>query len=627
MRNKKDKKIHKTLNKVLKPVESIYTHIKNMLEKGRKKAPYIFEEVESVLKSHLVSMETGKKFQNEPDFDRFSDIITSGIIKKLPNIDEKKLKKIIKDESSNSFLDMLTRGLGSETEKDYTKIKKEKLFKRILIANRGEIALRVIRACRELGIEVVQIYTKPDAKSLAVKFADRSIKIGNDASSYLNMNRIIKVAKKLKVDAIHPGYGFLAENAEFAKLCKDNKIKFIGPSYKAILAMGDKINAKKLIRNADVPVLEGTDKAVNDINKGKEIAKDIGFPIIIKAAAGGGGKGMRIVEREDDFLTNFQSCQAEAESAFKNKKVFIEKYVVDPRHIEFQVLVDRKGHIIHFFERDCSIQRRHQKLIEEAPSIELNDKMRVKMGKAAIKVASTIEYEGAGTVEFLIDKKGDFYFMEMNTRIQVEHGITEMITGIDLVKEQIKIAAGAELTYEQEDIKIYGWAIECRINAECTHDGFCPATGVISNYLPPGGPGIRVSSSCHVGQEVSPHYDPLLAKLMCHGKTREEAIERTKRALNEFIIEGVDTTIPFHKVVLNNKSFLKGDITTSFIDKEKIMEDIKKEYGMRKKVLSKEEKAIIITTAVSEYMKKKNRYNDKNCAWVQNARQEAVFQE
>ena len=595
----------------------------------KKKAPHVFEEIESVFKSHLISIETGRRLQTNMDFDKFSDVITERIVKKLPNIDERAINKIVKDKSLNSFLDMLTRGLGSSIveEVDYTKIKKEKLFKRILIANRGEIALRVIRACRELGIETVQVYTKQDAKSLAVRFSDKSVRLGNDAKAYLDMNKIIKIAQKLKVDAIHPGYGFLAENAEFAKLCKKNKIKFIGPSYEAISAMGDKINAKNIIKKAGVDVLGGMNKLIADIKEGKEIAKKVGFPVIIKAAAGGGGKGMRIVERDDDFQESFNACQIEAEAAFNDNRVFIEKYIVEPKHIEFQILADDKGNVIHLGERDCSIQRRHQKLLEEAPSPVLDDDLRKRMGNAALRVASAIRYEGAGTVEFLLDKKGNFYFMEMNTRIQVEHGITEMITGIDLVKEQIKVAAGAELAYKQEDINIDKWAIECRINAECPWDGFCPSTGTVTNYLPPGGPGIRVCSSCHQGQEINPHYDSLLAKLICGGKTREEAIERTKRALDEFIIEGVDTTIPFHKTVLSNNAFLKGDIDTSFIEKNEIMEQLKREYKQKKKVLTKDEKAIVITTAVSEYLKKKNRFNDKNSAWVQTARQEAVMNE
>ncbi|MBS3135778.1 acetyl-CoA carboxylase biotin carboxylase subunit [Candidatus Woesearchaeota archaeon] len=498
------------------------------------------------------------------------------------------------------------------------------MFKKILIANRGEIALRVIRACREMGISTVQVYTKPDAKSLSVKFADKSVKLGNEASAYLDMHKIIKIAKKLKVDAIHPGYGFLSENADFAKLCKENKVKFIGPSHKIITAMGDKVNARKLVKKEGIPALEGTDHVIVDAIKGMEIAKSIGFPVIIKAAAGGGGRGMRVVKNEAEFESCFAACQAEAESSFKNKDVFIEKYLLDPRHIEFQILADSKGNVIHLGERDCSIQRRHQKLLEEAPSPAMNPELRERMGEAALKIAKAIGYEGAGTIEFLLDNANNFHFIEMNTRIQVEHGITEMITGIDLVREQIKIAAGGELSRTQADVEISGWAIECRINAECPTDGFCPVTGTIVNYLPPGGPGIRVCSSCHAGQEVNPHYDSMLAKLMCWGETRTEAMDKMQRALNEFIIEGIDTTIPFHRVVLTTPAFIKGDITTSFIEKNHIMERVKKES--KKKILTKEEKAVIITTAVSGYMNK-NRFNDKQGAWVKAARQEAVFQE
>ena len=398
------KKIARIINNSLRPIESTYNFLKRTVQKGRNKIPYVFNEIESILKSHLISIETSRKLKDNPDFDKLTDIITSGLASKIAYVDENKLMQIVKDKSSTSFLDMLTKGLGDDVEKDYTKIKKEKLFKRVLIANRGEIALRIIRACRELGIETVQVYTKQDAKSLSVKFADKAIKLGNKSSEYLNMNKIVKVAKKLKVDAIHPGYGFLAENAEFAKLCKENKIKFIGPSYDAIRAMGDKVNAKKLIRKAGVLVLEGTEKAIHDINKGKESAKKMGFPVIIKAAAGGGGKGMRIVEKEEDFEESFKSCQAEAESAFKNKDVFIEKYVVEPKHVEFQILADKRGNVIHLGERDCSIQRRYQKLIEEAPSTSLNKELRERMGGAALTVMSVIKYEGAGTVEFLIDK-------------------------------------------------------------------------------------------------------------------------------------------------------------------------------------------------------------------------------
>jgi len=623
MTNKK--RVVNAVNKTLKHFENMYYSVKKGVLTARRKAPYLFNEIENILKSHFISLEDSKQLLTDPDFKKFNEIVASQVSGRLPNVDEKKIRSIVKDRSSASFLDLLTRGLGKEEEKDYTKIKKDKLFKKVLVSNRGEIAVRIIRACRELGIETVQVYTSTDSKSLAVKFADKSIKLGNKASDYLNMKKIIKIANRVKADAIHPGYGFLAENADFARLCKQNQIKFIGPSYSAILAMGDKINAKKLIKSAGVHVLEGTDKAIKDVDEGKKIAEEMDYPIIIKATAGGGGKGMRIVTSEEEFEASFNACQAEAESAFKNKEVFIEKYIDEPRHVEFQILTDRKGNVIHLGERDCSIQRRHQKLVEEAPSVALTNNLREEMGIAALKVASAIKYEGAGTVEFLIDSKGEFYFMEMNTRIQVEHGVTEMITGIDLVKEQVKIAAGAELTYKQEDIKFDGWAIECRINAECPEDGFCPDTGTIANYLPPGGPGIRVCSSCHQGQEVSPHYDSLLAKLICHGNTREEAIDRMNRALNEFIIEGVETTIPFHKAVLNNPEFIKGNITTSFIDNNQIMDQIKKES--KKKPLSKDEKAIIITTVVSEYVKSKDRFNDKNNAWVQTSRQEAILKD
>ncbi len=623
----KNKKITTLINESLKPIERGYRKAKKALKKARTKAPLLFHQIEGVLREHLISIESGKSMRKDPNFKIFSDTITEGIVKQIPYVDEKKLKEIVNDKSSNSFLDMITVGLGDTTQRDYTKLKKGKMFKKILIANRGEIALRVIRACRELGVASLQVYTKPDAKSLAVKFADEAVKLGNDASDYLDMKKIIAAAKKKNADAIHPGYGFLAENAEFAKLCKQNKIKFIGPSDKAILAMGDKINAKKIIKESGVPALEGTNKAIDSVSEGKSIASSIGFPVIIKASAGGGGRGMRIVQKEAEFEKAFLACQTEAENAFKNKDVFVEKYIENPRHIEFQILADRKGKVIHLGERDCSIQRRHQKLVEEAPSPAVDTALREKMGEAALKVASAIKYEGAGTVEFLLDSKKNFYFMEMNTRIQVEHGVTEMITGIDLVKEQIKIAAGAELSHTQNEVQIEGWAIECRINAECPYDDFCPETGVVVNYLPPGGPGIRVCSSCQQGQEVSPHYDSLLAKLMCHGKTRAEAIDRTKRALEEFIIEGIETTIPFHKAVLSNAAFAKGKVTTAFIEKEKIIDTVKREFNTRKKAMSKEEKAIVITTAVAEYMKKKNRFNDKQGAWVQAARQEAVFNE
>jgi len=620
------KKLAGFINAFLEPLNDMYQATKRGVLTVKRKLPAVYNEIESVIKSQFISFNVSKEIRKRPGFEALGEVIATEMANKLPNLGERKIKQLLQDKESNTFLETLTRGLGGVEEREFTKLRKERLFKRILIANRGEIAVRIIRACRELGVESLQVYTKQDAKSLAVKFADKSIKLGDEAADYLDMEKIIKVAKKYDVDAIHPGYGFLAENAEFSRLCKKNKIKFIGPSYEAILAMGDKINAKNLLKDSGVPILEGTDKPIVNFDEGKAVAEQIGFPVIIKAAAGGGGKGMRIVRKKEEFEPFFNACQTEALSAFKSKDVFIEKYVEDPKHIEFQILADRHNHTIHLGERDCSIQRRHQKLIEEAPSPAVSEEMREKMGQAALKAVSAVKYEGAGTVEFLLDKEGKFYFIEMNTRIQVEHGITELTTGIDLVKEQIKIAAGAKLTLKQEDISIQGWAIECRINAECPMEGFCPVTGTVVNYLPPGGPGIRVCSSCHSGQEVSPHYDSLLAKLMCWGKTRQEAVDRMKRALNEFMIDGVDTTIPFHKTVLSSKAFLKADITTSFIEKNRIMEKVIKDHKKRRS-LSKEERAIIISTAVGEYVRKRARFNDKNSAWTQTARQEAVFNE
>ncbi|MBW2984201.1 acetyl-CoA carboxylase biotin carboxylase subunit [Candidatus Woesearchaeota archaeon] len=523
---------------------------------------------------------------------------------------------------------MLTRGLGGtiEREKDYTTLSKERLFKKVLIANRGEIALRIIRACKELGINTVTIYSDSDKNSLAAKFSDKAYCIGSN-NGYLDVNKIIRIAKKAKVDAIHPGYGFLAENAGFARLCQKNKIKFIGPSVKAINTMGNKVIAKDAILKAGIPAIPGTTRAVKDVDTCLRITNRIGYPVIIKAAAGGGGKGMRIVRSDEELEKAFKSAEAEAEASFGNKDLYIEKYFDDPRHIEFQILADKHGNVVHLGERDCSIQRRHQKLIEEAPSPALNKSLREKMGAIAVRVAKIAGYEGAGTVEFLIDDDKNFYFMEMNTRIQVEHGITEMITGVDLVKEQIKIASGAKLTFTQDDIKIGGWAIECRINAEDPSDNFTPSIGSVASYLPPGGPGIRVCSSCHSGHIVSPHYDSLIAKLMCGGRNRNEAINRTKRALSEFIIEGIDTTIPFHKEVLVNKEFVKGNATTSFIEKNKILDRIKKQR--KKKRMTNGKKTLIIATAASEYMSKK--YNGSKSSklnpWVIAGRQELMSDE
>ncbi|MBN4048986.1 acetyl-CoA carboxylase biotin carboxylase subunit [archaeon AH-315-M20] len=522
---------------------------------------------------------------------------------------------------------MLTKGLSvtSIREKEYTVLPKEKKFNRVLIANRGEIALRIIRACRELGIETILVYSKPDKDTLAVKFADKSCFIGNEVS-YLDIDKIIDIAKKTKVDAIHPGYGFLAENANFAKLCEKNKIKFIGPSSKVIELLGHKVKAKKTTHKAKVPVIEGIQTVLKDKKHAIKTAKSIGFPVMIKAAAGGGGKGMRIVKSKEDMEKAYEGAEAEALLSFKDKTLYMEKYMEEPRHIEFQILADQYDNLVHLGERDCSIQRKHQKLVEEAPSPAIDDNLREKMGDAAVRVVKAAKYEGAGTVEFLMDKNNNFYFIEMNTRIQVEHGVTEMITGVDLVKEQIKIASGGKLAFNQEDIKLEGYAIECRVNAEDPLEDFVPSTGTIINYLPPGGPGIRVNSICHSGYKVLPHYDSLLSLLICHGNSRQEAIFRMRMALYEYLIEGVKTTIPFHLAVLHNKNFLRGDVTTGFIEKNKILECVKDYCWKKEKDLTDEQKVIIVTTAVSKYIEKKNG-NNKTSAWVQAGRQELMEQE
>ncbi|MBW2976302.1 acetyl-CoA carboxylase biotin carboxylase subunit [Candidatus Woesearchaeota archaeon] len=496
----------------------------------------------------------------------------------------------------------------------------EKEFKRILIANRGEIALRVIRACRELGIETVIVYSKPDKGTLAVKFADKAHYLG-PVISYLDVNKIISIAKKAKADAIHPGYGFLAENVQFAKLCEKNKIKFIGPSSRTIELLGDKVRARKTMLKAGVPIIEGTTIALKNKKHAFKVAKKLGFPIIVKAAAGGGGKGMRMIKSEDELGAAYESAEAEAYLSFRNKTLYMEKYVEEPKHIEFQILADQYGNVVHLGERDCSIQRKHQKLVEESPSPAISNDLREKMGEAAIKAVSAAKYEGAGTVEFLLDKNKNFYFMEMNTRIQVEHGVTEMVTGVDLVKEQIKLAAGAKLAFNQDHIKMEGWAIECRVNAEDPLNNFTPSIGTIVNYLPPGGPGIRINSICHSGYKVLPHYDSLLSLLICHGNTRHEALSRMKNALKEYIIEGVNTTIPLHLAILHNKNFVRGNFTTEFIEANSIIKSVKRYCGKKKKELTKEQKTVIVTTAVSKYAEKKG-IEDKQNPWVVAGRQE-----
>jgi acetyl-CoA carboxylase biotin carboxylase subunit len=441
------------------------------------------------------------------------------------------------------------------------------MFKKILIANRGEIAVRIIRACKEMGIKCVAVYSDVDKDSLHVKIADEAYCIGPAApsQSYLNIPSIISVAEVAGVDAVHPGYGFLAENDKFAEICAQSKIKFIGPHPHAMRAMGNKSIARKTVSSAGVPVVPGSDGVITDEKEALRLAAKIGYPVIIKASAGGGGRGMRVAESESELLSHMKTARAEAEAAFGNPDVYIEKFVVQPRHIEFQILADEKGNVIHLGERDCSIQRRHQKLLEESPSPALDDKLRRKMGEAAIKAAKAAKYYSAGTIEFLLDKYNHFYFMEMNTRIQVEHPVTELVTNVDIVKEQIIIATGERMSYRQGDIDFKGHAIEARINAEDHERDFMPSPGEISVYLPPGGPGVRVDSHAYPGYKVLPHYDSLIAKLICWAPTRLEAINRLDRALDEYAIGPIPTTIPFHHKVLQIKEFREGKIFTDFI--------------------------------------------------------------
>ena len=617
-------KLISSLNKSLVPVEYSYMTFKKIFNKIKKAAPLVYEELEGLIKNNIVSIDRRRKVFKKADLAELGDTITSSLVRKLPSISEMELKKIVSNRSSQTFIDVLAKGLSvsSFSEKEYTILSKEKKFKSVLIANRGEIALRVIRACRELGIETVLVYSRLDKDTLAVKFADKTYCMG-PATSYLDIKKIIGIAKKTKADAIHPGYGFLAENSKFAKLCEKNKIKFIGPSSKTIELLGDKVRAKKTALRAGLAIIEGTTIALKSKKHASKIAKKIGLPIIIKAALGGGGKGMRIVRREEELEKAYQGAEAEAQLAFGDKTLYMEKYMEDPRHIEFQILADQYGNVVHLGERDCSIQRKHQKLIEEAPSPVLTYDLREKMGDATIRAVSAARYEGAGTVEFLLDKNKNFYFIEMNTRIQVEHGVTEMVTGVDLVQEQIKLASGAKLAFKQEDIKLSGWAIECRINAEDPLDNFCPSTGTITNYLPPGGPGIRVNSICHQGYKVLPNYDSLLSLLICHGNNRHEAITRMVGALKEYIIDGVKTTIPFHLAVLHNKNFIRGRVTTSFIEKNNIIQSINKYCEQKRKELTKEQKVILVSTAVSKYIEKRN-HNNKPNSWVAAGRQESM---
>jgi acetyl-CoA carboxylase, biotin carboxylase subunit len=441
------------------------------------------------------------------------------------------------------------------------------MFNKILIANRGEIAIRIIRACKELGIKTVAVYSQADINSLHVKLADESVCIGPAASSksYLNINAIISAAELTDAEAIHPGYGFLSENADFAEVCEKCGITFIGPSSESMRVMGDKISARQAVIKQGVPILPGTKEGVQSVEDAVRIAKEIGFPVIIKATAGGGGKGMKIVHSQAALANAFSMARAEAQAGFGNPDVYIEKYCEKPRHVEIQIMADKHGNVIHLGERDCSIQRRHQKLIEEAPSTVCSPEMRAAMGSAAVRAAAAVNYNSVGTVEFLVDKQNNFYFMEMNTRVQVEHPVTEMITGVDIIREQIRSAAGLPLRYRQEDIKINGHAIECRINAEDPLK-FTPSPGKITAYHPPGGLGVRVDSFVYDQYTVVPHYDSMIAKLIVHAETREDAIKRMTRALDEYIIEGIKTTILFHKIIMTNKDFVEGNIDTSFLE-------------------------------------------------------------
>ncbi len=448
------------------------------------------------------------------------------------------------------------------------------MFKKILIANRGEIALRIIRACQELGIKTVAVYSEADEDSLHVRFADEAICIGpaRGIDSYLKPDRIIAAAEVSGAEAIHPGYGFLSENADFADMCASHGFKFIGASGNVIRMMGDKAEAKENMIKAGVPVVPGNKGIITDIEKAKELAVEMGFPVILKAVSGGGGRGMRIVNSVDEFEVNYQMASSEAAGAFNNPDMYLEKFIQNPRHIEIQIMADQHGNTVYLGERECSIQRRHQKLLEEAPSAVVSEELREKMGKVSVAGAKKVGYEGAGTIEFLLDSDENFYFMEMNTRIQVEHPVTEMIYDRDLLKDQIRVAAGEELGYTQDDLQIRGHAIECRINAEDWERNFMPNPGEVTSFHVPGGPGVRVDSHVYQRYKIPPFYDSLIAKLICYGKTREEAISRLNRALDEFVIEGVKTTIPFQKKLIATREFLEADFDTGLLDRINLLD-------------------------------------------------------
>lgn len=454
---------------------------------------------------------------------------------------------------------------------------------KLLVANRGEIALRIMKTAQKMGLKTVAVFSEADRDAPHVKFADQAVCIGKAPSSesYLLGDKIIEVSKKLAVDAIHPGYGFLSENASFAQKVQNAGLIFIGPKPKAIEIMGSKLAAKDAVKKYDIPLVPGIDEAIEDVDKAKRIAKEIGFPILIKASAGGGGKGMRVVECEEDLAEQMQRAISEAKSAFGDGSVFIEKYVGSPRHIEIQILADTHGHTVHLFERECSVQRRHQKVVEEAPSVVLTPEIRQEMGQAAIRVAQACDYVGAGTVEFLLDKNKNFYFLEMNTRLQVEHPVTELISGIDLVEQQIKVASGEKLSFSQEDIKINGHALELRIYAEDSYNNFLPSVGKLTKYNLPQGKGIRVDNGFEQGMQIPIYYDPMLAKLVTYGKNRAEAIQLMIEAIENYEIEGIETTLPFGKFVCEHEAFRSGNFDTHFVKKyyspEKLEAEIEEE--------------------------------------------------
>ena len=442
------------------------------------------------------------------------------------------------------------------------------MFKKILIANRGEIALRIIRACRELGIKTVAVFSEVDAHSLYVRHADEHLCIGpaDSALSYLNVPNVLSAAEITGADAIHPGYGFLAENAHFAEICESIGITFIGPTSEHIALLGDKSKARATMLRHGIPVMPGSEGELRNLDHAVQVAEELGYPVMVKASAGGGGRGMRVVSREAELGKAILSAQVEARVGFAHDGVYLEKFFPEPRHVEIQVLADEHGHAIHLGERDCSIQRRYQKLVEESPSPVVDDSLRQEMGKVALKVVKAVRYRNAGTVEFLLDQNRKFYFMEVNTRIQVEHPVTEMVTGIDLIKEQIRVAAGMPLRFRQKDVQLHGHSIECRINAECP-ETFVPSPGVVSRWHVPGGAGIRVDTALEAMDKVHPHYDSMIAKLIAHGRDRGDALARAQRALDEFTVEGIKTTIPLQRLILRDPDFQKGRVSTNFLDR------------------------------------------------------------